>query len=359
MHGDLRPHVALDVGTDLLYRLTTYSVTIPLAIDVRGTGLEDSPSMLITRQFDQLTLGLYGELGWEIGRLRLIPGVRADLYVLAGSGRASLDPRLVARLRLDRKTSLKAYAGIFHQPPQAETLDAEYGNPAIALTSAIHTGVGVERKLGHKLEVDAEAYYVRRRDLTVFGQDSRTYPDGSVRPVYWNSDGIGDTYGLEIIAKREVTQRFYAWLSYTLSYSEMRRHPDEAWAPTAFDQRHNLIGVASYHTEGGWELGLRAQLTTGRPETPILGGTYNADTDAYGQLWGDRHSARETTFAQIDVRVEKTWLLRTWRITAYLDVMNVTNADNPEAIEWDYRFRHSAPVAGLPILPTFGVKGQW
>ena len=41
------------------------------------------------------------------------------------------------------------------------------------------------------------------------------------------------------------------------------------------------------------------------------------------------------------------------------DLVNVLFTENVEAVEYDYRFRESAPVTGVPFLPTLGVRGQW
>jgi hypothetical protein len=46
-------------------------------------------------------------------------------------------------------------------------------------------------------------------------------------------------------------------------------------------------------------------------------------------------------------------------IGAYLDVQNVINVENQEAIQYDYRFVERSAVSGIPILPTVGVRGQW
>jgi hypothetical protein len=40
-------------------------------------------------------------------------------------------------------------------------------------------------------------------------------------------------------------------------------------------------------------------------------------------------------------------------------VQNVLNVENVEASEWDYRYRESAPVTSVPLLPTIGIRGQW
>ena len=53
------------------------------------------------------------------------------------------------------------------------------------------------------------------------------------------------------------------------------------------------------------------------------------------------------------------WLFNTWSFGIYVDVQNVLNTDNVEATEYDYRYRETAPVTGVPILPTLGIRGQW
>jgi|GEM_PF-4081922 len=46
----------------------------------------------------------------------------------------------------------------------------------------------------------------------------------------------------------------------------------------------------------------------------------------------------------------------TWSISRYLGVQNALNLDNVEALQWDYRFRHSAPITGVPFLITAGTR---
>jgi len=93
--------------------------------------------------------------------------------------------------------------------------------------------------------------------------------------------------------------------------------------------------------------------------TPIAGATFDADTGGYRPARGAPASARGPTFHQLDLRVEKTWTMRVWRIAAYLDVQNVYDAENPEATVWDYRYRDRAAVRGLPVLPTLGLRAAF
>ena len=85
----------------------------------------------------------------------------------------------------------------------------------------------------------------------------------------------------------------------------------------------------------------------------------DVDNIGYNGLSGAIRSYRLPTFHKLDIRAEKKWLFNNWSISAYLDIQNLYNAKNVEAIQYDYRFRETAPVTSVPFLPTLGVKGQF
>jgi len=361
VHGDLNGWLKLDTGLDLEYRINHYKVKLPVATDLPGGGGEiDIPPEAYERNIDEYRLGTWLELALDLGRgVRLVPGLRADTFLLAGEARFALDPRLVGKWQADAKTTYKAYAGVFHQAPQAEGFDASFGNPHLKLEYAIHTGIGVERKLTQDLSLETEAYVVDRRDQSTRVDTIVRNADGTLRRLNFDSVQIGHTYGLEVLVRHEITRHFFGWLSYTLSFSEQRRHPGDDWQLTGFDQTHNLTLVGSYHFDSGWEVGTRFRAVSGRPYTPIVGGTFDADAGSYVPVTGDPRSARTPFFHQLDLRGEKTWTFDTWSFSTYLDLQNVYNAENPEATQFDYRYRESSPIRGVPILPTLGVKGTW
>lgn len=363
VNGRIHPRVVLDAGIDMESRVTRYDVFAAFAGDVAEptSGFANAPPEQTIRNIDVLASGLHVDVGWDVNdKLRLVPGLRLDGYLLAGEGRLSIDPRMVARYRLDSEWLAKAYVGLFQQASQPEAYDTQFGNPDLSLEKAVHVGMGGEWTPSKLWTVDAEVYYVDRYDLVHFTDEAVVDPDtGQVKQINWLNSGIGDTVGLEVLIKREVTQNMYGWLSYTLSKSMQQRSPDDPYRPSFFDQRHVLNAVASYTLDSGWELGARMQLSTGRPYTPIIGSTFHVDGNQYVPLRGDSRSARMPLYHQLDVRAEKTWLFNTWSLGLYLDIQNLLNIENVEAIQYDYRYRESAPVTSIPFLPTLGVKGQW
>jgi TonB family protein len=360
--GPVADSVTLDVGMDLESRVTRYDLLVPDDTNIEtGDDIDIDPTRLV-RSVEQLGAALHADVAWDVtSRLRLQPGLRVDGYAISGQVFGTVDPRLSARYELDDTRLLKGYAGVFHQPPQPEAVDARLGNPDVRSERGLHFGVGGEWRPDRLWLVDGEVYYIDRSDLIHFTSEGEVEGD-TVTPDNWINVGIGHTYGLELLVKREISEHLFGWLTYTFSHSVQRRFPDRAtspWTATAFDQTHNLNAVASWKPGGGFELGARYRLATGRPDTPRVGATFDADDGDYRPLNGTPRSTRTKAFQQVDVRAERTWLFERWSLGVYLDVQNVLNAKNVEAIEWDYRFRESAPVTGIPILPTLGIRGTW
>jgi hypothetical protein len=44
-------------------------------------------------------------------------------------------------------------------------------------------------------------------------------------------------------------------------------------------------------------------------------------------------------------------------LTAYLEVMNVYNQQNQEALRYSFDYQESTSVSGLPFFPNLGVRG--
>jgi hypothetical protein len=296
--------------------------------------------------------------------VRLIPGLRADTFRYVGQNRLTFDPRLVVRWKTSPRQTWKAGAGIFHQMVQPQLLNPQYGNPNLPPILAAQYSAGFERQLTQRVTLDATGYLVYRYDEPV--------PVAGLPP--FAPIGKQRSYGLEVILKHAFTERFYGWLAYTLSRSEESasavgspstadpnslQDPNAvkpAWTPTAFDQTHNLILVASYQLRA-WRFGTRFRVVTGSPTTLQEEGYYDADHGRYVCRQGPANGAREPTFNQLDVRIERTWTFNAWSFSGYLDVQNVYNALNPEATISDYRCRASAPIRGIPILPVLGIRG--
>ena len=301
---------------------------------------------------------VYAEADWEvIEGLTLIPGVRVDHF--GQTSETAFSPRLSARWQLNKPVALKGGIGRFVQPPLPGATDPIFGNPQITYEKALHYSIGGEWRPLDYLEFDTTLFYRDTYDLVSNTSEFTVDEDGNTRPTIFSNEGQGRAYGAEILLRHYPQNRFFGWLAYTLSRSERKNLTTGKWQPFQFDQTHILTAVAGYNLPYGIDLSLRFRLVTGNPITPIVGGSYDVEQDRYLPVYGEPFSARNDPFRQLDLRIDKRWVFDTWILGAYLDIINVTWVDNAEGRRYNYDYTQSAPVLGLPIIPTLGVNARF
>ena len=263
---------------------------------------------------------------------------------------AEVEPRFTARYQVLPWLAPKLAFGIYHQAPQIFDVSRAFGSPGVTPERALHYVAGVDLDPNPTLHIEAEAFYKDLRNLIVRGEEVGG-------PLLVN-DGVGRVYGGELLVRQELSHHFFGWISYTLSRSERRDHPDTSWRLFQYDQTHILTLLGSYQLPRGWQVGLRFRYVTGDPITPVASAYYASNADRYTPIYGAVYSARLGSFNQLDLRVDKTWTYDRWKLSVYLDVQNLYNRQNPEGLEYNFNYTQSQPQAGLPFLPVFGVRGE-
>jgi TonB family protein len=364
---DFGPRSGLALGFDGVFSYDWASFDFSFPREGRTFGSATPERVVARRSFVDIAPALWMEARLApVPALRIVPGVRADSYFVVGTRRHSFDPRLLVRWELLPGLALRGGVGLYHQLPTPRYLDEEFGNPGLALTRARQVQLGIDQDLGDQLQVSATLFSLARSGIPV------------ASPERFASTGRARSRGIELLMRRPLTQHFYGWIAYTLARAEQSAEfadeiesglasprgaaQDEGarvrWRPATFDQTHNLVVVGSYRRRG-WELGLRYRFVSGRPTTPVAGSFVDLDFGAHSPERGPAYSSRQAAFSQLDLRVERTFTLRLFRLGVFLDVQNVSNAVNAEDVVYDYRYRDSAPVRGLPILPLLGMRGTF
>jgi hypothetical protein len=117
--------------------------------------------------------------------------------------------------------------------------------------------------------------------------------------------------------------------------------------------------LGSYRLGKGWEVGARWRYVTGNLYTPYAGGVVDFDAGAYSAVSTyPLFTARVPPFHQLDLRLDKRWDFKTWKLGAYLDVQNAYYRKNPEGISYNYNYSQPSVISGLPILPIVGIRGE-
>jgi TonB family protein len=349
----------LDVVTDYFWvsvdapQQTTEEVPLgPLGerqqLSLRNHGFEGSPALYVQ-----------GDL-WAIPeRLLITPGVRAD-YLSNYEG-IYVQPRLMSRFRIRGEWWLKGGVGLFHMYQQAPFSDAVLGNPKLRAEQAWHFTVGLDTRplpFYRALRVELNLFYKDLRNIAV-SSDVNTQRDGKIVPERYSDEGIGRVYGGDLLLKIDNGKKLYGWLSYTLLKSERRDHPGDPWRPFQYDQTHILTVIAGYHLPWEIDVGARFRYVTGNPMTPLGPGINDADQGVTIPIPGAPYSERLPAFTQLDLRVDKRFTFKSWILSIYLDVSNVTNNGNVEGYAYSFDYRQRAAVTSLPILPSLGVRASF
>jgi TonB family protein len=288
--------------------------------------------------------------------MKLFPGIRADYA--EDTGYVTADPRIGARYDLAPgfpRTTLKGGVGVFHQPPEGYESVEPVGTPGIESSSAIHYSFGIEQEFSRPLELSVEGFYKDMNDLVVGVPDA-----GNTKGGYtYENIGEGRSYGSEFLLRYKPQDRFFGWIAYTLSRSERRDTPDGQDYRFDYDQTHILTALGSYKLGRGWTAGARFRYVTGSPYTPNVGGVMDYDSGAYSPVESTKvNSKRYPAFHQLDVRIDKTWTFQAWKLSAYLDLQNAYNRRNTEEISYNYDYSKTDKIAGLPLLPVLGIRGE-
>jgi TonB family protein len=305
----------------------------------------------------------YAELTARMGPVTVTPGLRGDLLLLPESTHASLDPRLGLRWVLGSSTTLKAGTGLYSQFPTFRELNPEAdGNPSLSPERAWQTSLGVERQLGDRLRAEATGFYNQLDQLVVGREDRFEFFTGPPIPGDFDTDpygseGTGMSCGVELLL-RYSDDATVAQLAATFGHSE-RTGRDGITQLFEYDQPVILNALASRELPRDWRLGARLRYGSGNPYIPVINKVYNLDQRRFVPVYDSEASARLPGFFSLDLRVDKSWSFPRWQLTTYLDVQNATFYDNVEVMFWSYDYSEEQPIAGLPVVPSFGLKGEW
>jgi hypothetical protein len=170
--------------------------------------------------------------------------------------------------------------------------------------------------------------------------------------------GQGRAFGAQFLIRRDLSNGFFGWVAYTLMRAERRDSGAANWRLFDFDQTHVLTALASYELGAGFDVGVRFRYATGYPRTPVIGSYLDTRRNLYEPVLGTKNSIRIPDFAQLDLRVSKSFKLAGTKAEVYADVQNVTNRENAEELVYNQNYGERRNIRGLPLLPVIGARWE-
>ena len=325
-------------------------------------------------------------------RLTVSMGVRADGCDYSAEMERfwkQLSPRVSASYALSDSWSVSGSAGLFYQLPPYTALGykdntGELVNRGLEYMRVLQSAVGVNWRLRDRLVVSLEGFYKYYTNiplsvaddvpLTCKGNDYGTSGDELLV-----SSAQGRAYGLELMVRWQLPDRFNLVGALTVFSSEYRSRHDAKYIPSAWDNRFVANISGTYDFSRGWSVGAKLSAIGGTPYTP-----YDVEKSSLVEAWNASgrpyydyskyNTGRLDAFAQLDVRVDKVFYFRKCMLGIYVDLQNVTFSklrqpdvlmstgviENPSAppSEQRYKMKYIRQASGT-LVPTLGVTVEF
>jgi TonB family protein len=362
----------LQVGTQYSHRTLSFIGQATDARDVAPWSAEPfvdtgAPNLTINPFLSRNIFAAYiDDTFHPIRPLELSAGARVELD--AQTLQTTYSFQAAASYELKTHTVLKGSLGLVTQETEDPLLtDPTYGNPNLLPQRSLNAVVGFEQPLPFQTLVRVEGYGKWLDHLAV---NPDTLPGlqqllQTQSPVF-QSIGTGFARGVDVL----ILGRTRRW-SYGASYGWLvaeRTNPlaeiNQTYAPP-WDQRNTAAGHVSFIPAAHWLLSGRISFHSGRPVTPVLSFVRDDSLQKYLPVFGPTDSARYPAFYEASVRAQREFRAGPIQMTVYLEVLNVTDAQNVFATVYsggDYA-SGMPPVASnfyhLPIRPFLGVSGEY
>ncbi|MBA2322093.1 MAG: hypothetical protein H0V89_13185, partial [Deltaproteobacteria bacterium] len=303
--------------------------------------------------------GVYVEPTFDVGKFEMTTGLRYDGFISDDNDLVAFDPRITARYELTDTLSID---GGFGQYSQFPTFRQSAENPDLVEADALQTSIGFDWQLLPDWSLEVTGFENHLRGLIVGREDAFAFftgppPFGPQDTGEYLNDGLGHAIGVEALLKLQ-SERTVGWLAVTVQRADRTDRNGEETLFT-YDQPVILTALASHQLPKRWRLGARVRYGSGNPYTPVENRLWDLDSRTWIPLYGATDSSRLPPYWQADLRFDKEWVYRLWKLTFYLDLQNVTNRRNVEVIAWTTDYSAESPITGLPIIPAFGLRGEW
>ncbi len=279
---------------------------------------------------------------WDIGT-----GVRFEQDGFADESFAS--PRFSVDWRPGSAVRYFATAGLFHQSPRYLQLAANKSNN-LKTEQITHGSIGFEYLPFDRWSVLTEAYY-QKLDHLVIGLDR-------VKGTFANK-GDGTSYGADVVVKGTIREGIYATATYSYNDVVIDQKDGRGDVVADFNREHVATLGLTWEISDHWKIAGRYKFLSGLPdETYIIHSNVLGAGQPlrYSKEIIERNVGRKSSYSLLNVRVDYQRAFGPIDLTAFLDIINVTEASSSDGSEFDYRRgvvvkdeSESQPLLGLRL----------
>jgi len=253
--------------------------------------------------------------------------------------------------------------GHYTQFPDIDSFYAENGSNRLLPARAEHFAATFEQRLGSQTRIRVETFERKDRNLLFQPLMDARLVDGAIYPDYFQSPIMNTlsqtTKGAEIFIQKRTANGWTGWASYTYARSMSYDSLTLIHFPSDQDQRHTFNGYLSYRLRPSINLSAKFSYGSGFP----VPGFFSLQDGTY-YLAAERNLVRLPAYQKLDIRMNKSKILKHGKMTLFVEVVNVLNHAN-------YRFdSYNGYDAGskqayvslsemFPLLPSAGVTFEF
>jgi hypothetical protein len=310
---------------------------------------------------------LYLSDRWNLNQSTWVQyGLRWDRQTWTGAeADDQISPRVSFLHSQDPKTDVRLIWGRYYQPQAIHHLQVEDDvDRFFAPQRSDHFILGFRREFSNGYRLRAEAFLkqydrVKPRFENLF-DPLALIPELAPDRVRLDPDSA-KAKGFELTLEYRGRGELEWWMSYALSRATDRisgRNQARSW-----DQRHAIQTGASWQ-RGPWEIGAALSTHSGWPTTPLFT-VYEPDQEEFIPIPGPRNSVRFRTFWTLDFRISREFEVKFGHLSAFLEVSNATNRDNPCCIDYDIDDEVDPATVDrsvdywLPLIPAVGILWEF
>jgi outer membrane receptor for ferrienterochelin and colicin len=273
------------------------------------------------------------------------------------TGETLFSPRASLALSMWNTWRFRAGFGKYYQFPDFRQLFGYLGNPNLRAEGATHYNMSVERAFGDRTRVLAEVYDREDKDQIFSLSEPRVQAgDITLEGFPFQNSLRGHARGVELSLQRRSANGLTGWISYAYSRTRLDDLQDNLSFVSDFDQRHTINMYGSYRLTATFNLSAQWRYGSGLPWRGFL--------EQFGSgftVGSRRNTVRLPYYSRVDLRANKAFLFRKWKLTLSGEVLNVQNRKNlfdlrSDPVRIKSRGRAFYGLTDLmPILPSIGV----
>jgi outer membrane receptor for ferrienterochelin and colicin len=316
----------------------------------------------------------YIELDWSLNSaLTLNLGLRSDYYTFLNNP-LYVAPRFTMRYKINERISTKLSTGIYYQSPSTVWIVNEINKNLDALRN-IMTILGFDYLIQEDLRMSLETYYKNYSALPTgslagvndyiiitntgigYGGQEDDFQSFGYFPMV--SGAKGYAYGFEWLLQKKYSRvPCYGQVSLTYTKSTYTAGNQQKY-PGQYDQRIILNISGGYKFNNKWEVSSKFRLFSGIPYTPVYRPSENPLQQGDIQNLPQEYlSQRLDTQGIWDVRIDRYFNFKSWRLVVFLDIQDVLNTKMQSRPRYDFWEDTVIERSNIGVLPSIGISAE-